>query len=163
MAQTSINQLHPGVYGTISSEESTFTTGTGALTMFQADVFEKGPDNQLGFVTSVEEFISKYGEPNYAKYGQGAYNVVNFLRAGGQALVMRVLPENASYAHAILNVQTKDLAAKKIKKEDGTLVDFPNMAIRPTTVFLQNNLPLSELQNEFLRADRPNNTSADLS
>lgn len=161
MAQKSINQLHPGVYGTISSEESTFTTGTGALTMFQADVFEKGPDNQLGFVTSVEEFISKYGEPNYAKYGQGAYNVVNFLRAGGQALVMRVLPKNASYAHAILNVQTKDLAAKKIKKEDGTLVDFPNMAIRPTTVFLQNNLPLSELQNEFLRADRPNNTSAD--
>ena len=96
MAQTSINQLHPGVYGTISSQETTYSTASGVLTMFQADVFEKGPDNQLGFVTSVDEFISKYGSPNFSKYGQAAYNIVNFLEAGGQAYVMRVLPENAT-------------------------------------------------------------------
>ena len=60
MAQTSINQLHPGVYGTISSQESMYSTASGVLTMFQADVFEKGPDNQLGFVTSFLIYILEH-------------------------------------------------------------------------------------------------------
>ena len=136
MAQTSINQLHPGVYGTISSQESTYSTASGVLTMFQADVFEKGPDNQLGFVTSVEEFISKYGSPNFSKYGQAAYNIVNFLEAGGQAYVMRVLPENATYSHAILNVQTKvNSAGKSVKTDAGNIVKVDDVSIRPTTAF----------------------------
>ena len=160
MAQTSINQLHPGVYGTISSEESTFNTASGVLTMFQADVFEKGPDNKLGFVTSVEEFISKYGSPNFTKYGQAAYNIVNFLEAGGQAYVMRVLPENASYSHAILNVQSKvNPKGKTVKAESGSLVKIDDVSIRPTTAFIQkNNLSLKVLADELSKERNDENT-----
>lgn len=160
MAQTSINQLHPGVYGTISSKESTYSTSSGVLTMFQADVFEKGPDNQLGFVTSVEEFISKYGSPNFSKYGQAAYNIVNFLEAGGQAYVMRVLPENATYSHAILNVQTKvNSAGKSVKTEAGNIVKVDDVSIRPTTAFIQkNNLSLEVLRNELKKERIEENT-----
>lgn len=160
MAQTSINQLHPGVYGTISSQETTYSTASGVLTMFQADVFEKGPDNQLGFVTSVDEFISKYGSPNFSKYGQAAYNIVNFLEAGGQAYVMRVLPENATYSHAILNVQTKvNAAGKSVKTEAGNIVKVDDVSIRPTTAFIQkNNLSLEVLSNELEKERSEENT-----
>lgn len=160
MAQTSINQLHPGVYGTISSEESTLNPASGVLTMFQADVFEKGPDNRLGFVTSVEEFISKYGTPNFTKYGQAAYNIVNFLEAGGQAYIMRVLPENASYAHAVLNVQSKvNPKGKTVKTEIGSLVKIDDVSIRPTTAFIQrNNLSLGVLADELTKDRIDENT-----
>lgn len=157
-----INQLHPGVYGTISSEENAVNTTSGVLTAFQADVFEKGPDNVLGFVTSVEEFISKYGQPNFTKYGQAAYNIVNFLEAGGQAYIMRVLPENAAYSHAILNVQTKvNPKGKTVKTENGTVVKVDDVSIRPTTAFIQKNNKSLKVLGDELAKERYNENTVD--
>jgi hypothetical protein len=59
---------------------------------------EKGPDNTITMVTDPTEFIFKFGEPNLEKYGQAAYNVLEWTRVGGLAYVIRVLPTTATLA-----------------------------------------------------------------
>lgn len=159
---TNVNQLHPGVYGTTTSNSSTYNTTSGVMTLFQADTFEKGPDNEVGFVTSVEEFLFKYGNPDFTKYGQGAYNVIDFLESGGQAYIMRVLPDDASFAHAILNIQSKvNVAGKTVKTESGEVVKIDDVSIRPTTAFIQkNNKDITVLGTE-LDKDRSGENTVD--
>lgn len=159
---TGLTQLHPGIFSSISSEQTVYETSEGVVTLFQADVFDKGPDNEIGFVSTVDEFIFKYGNPNYAKYGQTAYNIVRWLEAGGQAYVMRVLPTDASYAHSIVNIQTKvETNGKAVKTQSGELVKLNDVTIRPTSAFVQkNNLDLNVLKNE-LSNDRDGENTVD--
>ena len=157
---TGLTQLHPGIFTTIDSDQTVYETTSGVVTLFQADVFEKGPDSKIGFVSTKDEFIFKYGEPNYAKYGQASYNIINWLEAGGQAYVMRILPDDATFAHAILNVQTKVNAnAKSILSNSGTIVKLDDVSIRPTTAFIQkNNLDLNMLETELIKDRSSENT-----
>ena len=162
MAETGLKYLHPSIPSTISSTQTTYDTATGVITAFQADAFEKGPDNEIGYVTTKDEFIFKYGKPNYTKYGQTAYNVINWLEAGGQAFIMRVLPDDASFAHAILNVQTKVNAnGKSILNADGEVVKINDVSIRPTTAFVKkNNVSAAILENELF-VDRSSEDTVD--
>ena len=157
---TGLTQLHPGIFTTIDSDQTVYETTSGVVTLFQADVFEKGPDSKIGFVSTKDEFIFKYGEPNYAKYGQASYNIINWLEAGGQAYIMRILPDDATFAHAILNVQTKVNAnAKSILSNSGTIVKLDDVSIRPTTAFIQkNNLDLNMLETELIKDRSSENT-----
>ncbi|WPH64089.1 contractile tail sheath structural protein [Staphylococcus phage vB_StaM_PB50] len=143
--------LHPSVQTQVNSYQNNFQTAEGPVTLFAADTFEKGKDGVIDFVGTEEEFIFKYGEPNYAKYGQTAYNMVNWLRSGGQAYVLRVLPNNATYSHAILNVQSRvQRKGKKVLTEANELVEIDDVKIRPTIAFVKkNNRNIEELVNEI--------------
>lgn len=109
-----LTQLHPGIFSTINSDQTTYETSNGVVTLFAADTFEKGPDNKIDFVSTKEEFIFKYGQPNYAKYGQQAYNIIKWLEAGGQAYVQRVLPDDATFAHSVVTFKLKYVKVKKL-------------------------------------------------
>jgi hypothetical protein len=99
--------LHPSVTSFITDESQLFPQAQG-LTMLFAPVFaEKGADNVLQTVDSAAEYIEKYGEPNSVLYGQAPLQTVEWVKAGGQAVVMRLLPEDACLAHAIIDFQTK--------------------------------------------------------
>lgn len=143
--------LHPSVQTQVNSYQNNYQTAEGPVTLFAADTFEKGKDGVIDFVGTEEEFIFKYGEPNYTKYGQAAYNMVNFLRSGGQAYVLRVLPQNATYAHAILNVQSKvQKDGKKVLTDANELVKMDDVRIRPTIAFVKkNNRNIDELISEI--------------
>lgn len=146
---------HPGVYSRIQSVADSYTVTGGALTLFAADAFDKGPDNTINLVGSVEQFIDKYGEPNFDKYGQQAYNIEQWLNAGGQAYVMRLLPDDATFAHSILNIQTRiEKNSKKVRNADGNIINMDNVYLRPTAAYLKrNNTRLDTLENE-LNVDR---------
>lgn len=159
-SDTVLNQLHPAVYSQITADQSTFSTSSGVITLFSADTFEKGPDNVIGFVGSSDEFLFKYGNPNYTKYGQGAYNILNFLKAGGQAFVQRILPDDASYAHGIVNIQSKvTKGSKTVMTSKGTTVTMDDVFLRPTTAFVEkNNIDLEMLLGELSRDRSTENT-----
>ncbi|WRM43548.1 hypothetical protein [Staphylococcus phage LY01] len=154
--------LHPSVQTQINSYQNSYQTAEGPVTLFAADTFEKGKDGVIDFVGTEEEFIFKYGEPNYTKYGQSAYNIVNWLRSGGQAYVLRILPQNATYSHAILNVQSRvQKDGKKVLTESNELVKIDDVKIRPTIAFVKkNNRNIEELVNE-ITLDRGNEQTVD--
>lgn len=39
-----LTQLHPGIFSTINSDQTTYETSNGVVTLFAADIFEKGPE-----------------------------------------------------------------------------------------------------------------------
>lgn len=84
--------LHPSVSSRIIDNSSVFVTAQGLTMLFAAFPAEQGPDNVPQFVTTDSEFLFYYGSPNMRKYGQTAYNVVRWLKAGGSAVCVRVLP-----------------------------------------------------------------------
>ena len=142
---------HPSVQTQVNSFQSNYQTAQGPVTIFSADTFEKGKDGVIDFVGTEEEFIFKYGKPNYSKYGQSAYNIVNWLRAGGQGFILRVLPDNATYAHAVLNIQSRvEKNGKTVLTGSNELVKMDNVKIRPTIAFIKkNNRNIEELLNEI--------------
>lgn len=136
-----LNGLRPGVYSTINAAQDSYASSEGIITLFAADAFEKGVDGEIGFVSTPKEFIFKYGEPNYTKYGQTSYNILRWLENGGQAFVMRLLPDNATFAHAVVNVQTKvNTDAKKVLLDKtNEFVNLDNVFLRPTASFVKKN------------------------
>lgn len=90
--------LHPSVSSKVTDNSFVFTTATGTTALFQCILAEKGEDNVLRMMTSPDEFLFKYGTPNLSKYGQASYNVLEWLKNGGVAYVLRVLPTTATYA-----------------------------------------------------------------
>ena len=150
-----LTQLHPGIFSTINSDQTTYDTASGVVTLFAADIFEKGPDNKIDFVSTKEEFIFKYGQPNYSKYGQQAYNIIKWLEAGGQAYIQRVLPDDATFAHSVVNVQTKVRKGEKVVDVQGKKVKLDDVYIRPTTTLIKkNNLNLEMLTTELFKERR---------
>lgn len=162
-----LTQLHPGITSTINNNTITYSTSSGVATMFCADVFDCGADNTTQLVTTVDEFLFKYGEPNYTKYGQSAYNILNWLQAGGEAYVLRILPNDAGYGHTMLNIQTKietpdatDIAddvdvntinGKVVTKNDGSKVAVNNVYLRPISTNVQlNNTSEVALNDELI-------------
>jgi hypothetical protein len=128
--------LHPSVTSRIIDNSQVFVTAVGLTLLYAAFPAESGPDNRIQLVTTDSEFLFYYGAPNMRKYGQTAYNVVRWLRAGGAALCLRVLPyiekdandaplQQSTYAAYILEVGCKvDTAnGKQVKVRTRTLGD----------------------------------------
>lgn len=159
MADANLTFLHPHISSKISSEEITFPASEGISSIFVADVFEKGVDNKVQLVTSVEEFQSKFGLPNYTKYGQAAYAIQKWLEtSGNNAYVMRVLPKDAVLAHVILNIQTKKVInGKKIKDSNGNLRDFNDVYLRPIITYSTLNNTSEEMLISEIEKDRDSN------
>ena len=64
----------------------------------------KGIDNRFILKKSRANAVSAYGETNWKKYGQPLMQALNILEsANTEVWCMRVMPENASYAHNIIS------------------------------------------------------------
>lgn len=120
--------LHPSVSSRIIDNSQVFVSAQGLTMLFAAFPAEQGPDNRPQLITSESEFLFYYGAPNMRKYGQTAYNVVKWLRSGGTALCMRVLPyiekdaddhplQQSTYPCYILEIGCKQGVIAPAKKE----------------------------------------------
>jgi hypothetical protein len=140
--------LHPSVSSRIIDNSTVFVTAQGLTLLYAAFPAEQGPDNRPQLVTSEGEFLFYYGAPNMRKYGQTAYNVVKWLRAGGAAICCRVLPymekdaadnalQQSTYACYILEVGVKQdtSSGKQLKVRARTLGD--GLGALPASVELQ--------------------------
>ena len=95
--------LHPSVHSRIIDNSFVFQTAQGTTVLFACGKATKGPDNKLTRLTTVEEAAFYFGEPNMPLTGQTLYNVFNWLRVGGEAYFLRILPKDAEYANLMLS------------------------------------------------------------
>ena len=100
--------ISPGVYTRII-DLSEYLADIPGTVGFIPVLSSKGPDNKLQFVTSKEQFVNLYGEPNildYGKhYGQGPYVAWQHLGVSSHLYVLRALPDDATYSHLIIGMQ----------------------------------------------------------
>jgi len=150
-----INFVHPSVSSTITDNSTVYITASGTTKLFAVFTSEKGIDNEIKMITSASEFEFNYGEPNMKLYGQTGYNIVNWLNAGGVVYCLRVLPEDAGYANAIVNIQTK-VSTKEVLDANGDLVKVDNVELRPCVSYTEvNNTSKTALEfNELRRSTK---------
>jgi len=151
-----LKYIHPSVTSQITDNSAYYVTATGSTRLFCVFTSEKGVDNEIKLITSVSEFEFLYGEPNMKLYGQAGYNVANWLNAGGVAYCLRVLPEDAGFAHAIVNIQTKVVkGGKQVLDANDNLVSMDNVFVRPVITYTStNNTSKEALENELNRKDK---------
>lgn len=103
--------ISPGVYTTITDLSSYVGTVPSTIGLICA-ITKKGEDNVLKFVGGRAELISEFDEPNinqYGKsYGQGMYCAYNYLGEAGSLYFMRCMPDDASFANILINVDMAD-------------------------------------------------------
>lgn len=99
------NQISPGVYTKIIDLSEYLTSESGTIG-FLPILTERGRDNVLIKVSSSEQYLTEFGEPNiktFGKYyGQGPYVALQHLSVSSDLYVMRALPDDAAYSHAFV-------------------------------------------------------------
>ena len=135
------NFLHPHVASQIIDNTEIVTVTPSDLTLFACLTADQGEDNKVITVYSQTDYISKFGAPNFAKHGQAAYNVMNWLKAGGNAKIIRVTPSDSGYANLFLSVQTK------YEYDEAGTVAKANL--RPAFLYSNSNGSLAGLTNEL--------------
>lgn len=74
----------------------------------QVGFFAGGRDNQLLYMGSKYSYHREFGNPNFKKYGQAAYNADNALSTDGCGMyIMNLRPETATYANIVVMVRFK--------------------------------------------------------
>ena len=89
-------------------------TAQGTTKLYAAILAERGEHNTLQKINTPEEYIHTFGEPNLTLYGQSGYNVIEWVRAGGEAVVVRCLPDSAQFANSTLVVYVGRDTSKKL-------------------------------------------------
>jgi len=141
--------IHPSTRAIIIDEQSTFVSSQGLTLLFSAFTSDRGEDNVIKRMTTPSEFVFHYKTPNMPKHGQAAYNNLEWLAGGGAIDCIRVMPENAGYSHATLNVQTKE-SVKQVYDIENNLVVVPDVTIRNVIHFTNvNNTSKEALQTEL--------------
>lgn len=101
--------ISPGIYTQIVDLSTYLNTVSGTIG-FVPVITEKGPDNVLTRVSGLNDYITKYGEPDLRQfgkyYGQGPYVAVQHLSVSNDLYVLRALPDDACYAHAYIAFAT---------------------------------------------------------
>lgn len=98
--------LHPSVSSRIVDNSAVYATAAGNTVLYAAIHSAIGRDNAVEFVTTADEFLFKFGNPNLSKYGQTSYNILNWLQSGGTAYVLRVMPDDAKFANSLISIKT---------------------------------------------------------
>src|SRR6056297_152470 len=104
--------ISPGVYSKINdfSEYVQGVPGTIAFIPFFAD---KGPDNEMNFISSKDYLIKYFGETPYknfgTKYAMAHELAKNYLDVASSAYLMRVLPKDAKYANLVFDLTSSEL------------------------------------------------------
>lgn len=133
-SEVALTENRPRVISLIQNDEITYESSGSNLKLFSSFISEKGKDNTIVSITSPSEYISKFGNPSLSKYGQESYNNIKWLKGGGEVLCLRVMPENASYSHAFLDIQTK-VSKKEVLDKDGNKVEYDNVFLRPAIFY----------------------------
>ena len=126
--------LHPSVQSNINNNDIIFQESSGLLPMFCCYTSEKGEDNKVQLFTTTQELLFKCGNPNLAKYGQEMYNMANWLNSDGIVYGIRVLPDNAGFSHAFVNIQTRK-ESKQVVDYKQNLVTVDNVLLKPALAF----------------------------
>ena len=156
-SEVALTENRPRVVSVIQNENVTYQTSSSNLKLFSAFVSEKGVDNKVQKATTTSEYSAKYGSINLKKYGQEGYNNMNWLAGGGEISCLRVMPDNAGFSHAFLNIQTR-VETKSVLDKDGNKIEYDDVTLRPTICFTDTNNTTETLLEYELDKDRTDYT-----
>lgn len=115
---SSISSGFPGVRTKIVDSSQYIEALSSNLIGFICICSEKGPDNTPVMATSASDFIRRYGQPSMNKFGPGAYVALQYLKTLSNLYVMRVLPDDATYAYKALKLTSTDTVTKYQEVEE---------------------------------------------
>lgn len=88
--------------------EETYETPEEGVRGIYVFISQKGRDNEIIPISNYNDFVKEYGKPNYKLHGQPIYMPLAALSSGyGKAYCLRVMPEDAAYANAVLVAKVK--------------------------------------------------------
>ena len=87
--------MFPGVY-TELLDTSYGVTSANTTTAFICIMSQKGPDNQLILNGRVDEILTRYGDVDIAKYGQGQKIAIQYLTYANSLYTLRVTPDRTN-------------------------------------------------------------------
>jgi hypothetical protein len=95
-----INKIYPHVNVTTQAliRQPQLPADSDAPILFVPFISERGPANVLRKIFNLSQFVSEYGEPNYALQGRTILNVYNWLNAGGAVQALRLTSSSAATA-----------------------------------------------------------------
>lgn len=100
-----MDMISPGIYTQIV-DLSTYLNSTSGTIGFVPVLTEQGEDNTLIKVTGTTDYITRFGEPDIRQFGkyysQGPYVATQHLAVSNDLYVLRALPDDATYAHALI-------------------------------------------------------------
>lgn len=96
--------LHPSVTSRIIDNAVLTLSAAGLSNQFICLEAEKGAPRKATYVTTTSQYQFNFGDPNYSKYGQSGLNAIQWLRAGGGLWVIRVVPDDETYAEISIGV-----------------------------------------------------------
>lgn len=121
--------LHPSVNSRIIDNSFVFQTAQGTSVLFQCFKAERGVDNELQRQTSVDEALFHYGTPNVSLYGQGLHTVLRWIKAGGEAYTIRVLPTDATFATVAMYIATGLIDSNKYLRVEAEPLTSNNVSL----------------------------------
>lgn len=95
---TDMKYIHPHSESRIIDNAVLTVSASGLSNKFIALEAEKGMPNEATYISSPSEYTFNFGEPNYNKFGQSGLNAIQWLRAGGGLWVIRVVPDDETFA-----------------------------------------------------------------
>lgn len=139
------------------ADDTTTVAGDTSVTQAYAVISSKGIDNKWVRKASRSDAVKMFGESNFKKYGQPLMQALNVLNQDNTVVwFMRVMPENAAYANAVVsafykadtaedaadaskrkfriklvaksfeNVTSDDILKEKFKEFNGAATKLPN-------------------------------------
>ena len=96
--------MHPHSVARIIDNAVLTVSSSGLSNIFVAMEAEKGMPNEATYITTQSEWIFNFGEPNYAKYGQAQLNAINAINSGYGAWVIRVVPDDETFASLSIGI-----------------------------------------------------------
>lgn len=112
MPTSTTNYAHP--YISIQIYDNTVFTEKAAsderkdFNGMQVGFFAGGRDNQLLYMHDQTSYLREFGNPNFKKFGQAAYNADNALATGNCGMyIMNLRPDTATYANIVVMVRFK--------------------------------------------------------
>ena len=101
-----------------NSEIKTVSTANSGAKLLAAFLSSKGIDGETKTFTDFSKLIKEYGLPDMKKYGQSYYQVINWLKSGGVAQVMRITADDATYSNLMVLADVETVTEQK-QNEDG--------------------------------------------
>jgi len=102
----------PGVYVTIEDVSYVAPPTQIGRTVFCVGVCPQGPHNRVFQVTSQQEFQKYFGDPDFYRTSKSHYIMDKAMQYTGRGLYIRVVPEDATQACALIKKNSGDLSVE---------------------------------------------------